>query len=83
MTAKLLAAGFISYGEELLTEAMFYDTNLAWQQEGKTCTRYVRVRTNSKWTLVTFKDQRQDIPTTEAIEVEYNVASFENTSILL
>ncbi len=69
LIAKLISLGAEDKGEELLSETIFYDKDGVWQNEGK---KMVRVRSNSKGTRVTYKNQFEH-SATGTIELEFGV----------
>jgi adenylate cyclase class 2 len=74
MIKRLLELGFEDLGEDFLTEMIFYDKDLEWVKQRKVVTQYIRLRKTNKGIKLTYKKQRQDIQTTEAKEIEFEVS---------
>ncbi len=81
--SRLAFLGFEDKGEDFFTEIIFYDAAGKWIEERKIITRYVRLRKNNQKTILTYKMHRQDIPTTEAREIEFEVSDILAASELL
>ena len=75
--ARLLELGFEDHGEDLFKEIVFYDKDLRWIADRKITTEYVRLRGTKKGIHLTYKKQRQDIETSEAKEIEFNVSGMD------
>ncbi len=67
---KLASLGAEDLGEDLLKEIIFYDKDLEWQKERTQRVRFVRLRSNKKGVLLTYKSKLGGTqPYAEEIEV--------------
>lgn len=76
---KLISLGAEDFGEDLLSDTIYYDKALAWQEDGN---KHVRLRQNKKGAKVTYKNHFEH-SATGTIEYEISVDNPDITHLLL
>lgn len=76
---KLREIGAEDFGEEMLSEIIFYDKNLEWPKLGN---EFVKLRKNGKETTLVYKNQKGG-ETLNSEEVEIKVDDFYKTKYIL